>query len=339
MSQLRDARTAAGLSQAELASAAGLSRQTVGAVEAGANRPSVDAALALAAVLDRSVEDLFAAPASVSESVLADAARDGEAVLAARVGERLVHAPARCALAFEGWPAANAVLRAGRPERLAGGDLQGYVVVGCDPALGLAAAMLPHAGPRHLIALSGSTGAAIAAMRAGRAHGALVHNTFDQLPKPPRGVLRLHLARWRVGLASRGRRGRSLEELCQTGARVVQRDDGASSQKAFVDAARARAGAVPDGPRAAGHLEVVQRVANGAPAGVTMEPAALNLGLAFEALEEHVAELWLDGRWTDHPAVDSLANLLRSSAFTQRLGLVGGYQTASCGSRRDEPPA
>jgi DNA-binding XRE family transcriptional regulator len=336
MSQLREARSAVGWTQAELASAAGLSRQTVGAVEAGHNRPSVDAALALAAALGCSVEDLFAAPAGVSKSVLAQTASEGEAVLAARVGSRLVHAPARCALAFEGWPVANAVLRGGRPTPLPGADLQGYVIVGCDPALGLASAMLPQAGPRHVIALSGSTGVAIDAMRAGRAHGALVHNEPDRLPKPPHGVLRLHLARWRVGLASRGRRGCSLEELCDGGARVVQRDDGASSQKAFVAAATARAGVVPDGPRAAGHLEVVRSVADGAAAGVTMEPAALNVGLAFEPLEEHVSELWLDARWREHPAVETFASLLRSSAFTQRLALVGGYQTAGCGSQQDD---
>ena len=326
MSQLRHARLAAGLSQAALASAAGLSRQTVGAVEAGQTRPSVDAAIALAVALGRPVEELFATAPPTSDPVLAQTTGEGEGVLACRVGGRLVHAPASAALSFQGWPAANAVIRAGRLSPLPGADLDGYLVVGCDPALGLAAAMLPQTGPRHLIALAGSTGAAIGAMRAGRAHGALVHNRPDRLPVAPRGTLRLRLARWRVGLASR-RRTRSVEELCERRIRVVQREEGASSQQAFIAAAAAVGLTPAPGPRAAGHLEVARRVADGAPAGVTIEPAALRYGLEFNPLEEHVAELWLDARWRAHPAVDALANVLRSSAFTQRIALIGGYET------------
>ena len=56
---VRTARTAAGITQAELATAAGVARQTVVAVEAGDYAPSVYLALAIAARLDRSVEDLF----------------------------------------------------------------------------------------------------------------------------------------------------------------------------------------------------------------------------------------------------------------------------------------
>ena len=52
-------RTQLGLSQAALATAAGVSRQLVVAVETGVNTPAVDAALRLAAVLDASVEELF----------------------------------------------------------------------------------------------------------------------------------------------------------------------------------------------------------------------------------------------------------------------------------------
>jgi hypothetical protein len=69
-----------------------------------------------------------------------------------------------------------------------------------------------------------------------------------------------------------------------------------------------------------------------------MEPAALSHGLAFDALEEHVCELWLDAQWREHPATHALANMLRSSAFTQRLALVGGYDTNASGSQRSEHP-
>jgi DNA-binding XRE family transcriptional regulator len=329
MSALRDARVAAGLSQAALAAAAGVSRQAVGAIEAGRHRPSVDAALALAAAVGRSVEDLFAV-ADTSEAVLERPAADGSGVLAARVGSRLVHAPAEDALAFEGWPRVNAVLRDGRPWPLPGGDLDGFVVVGCDPALGLAAAMLPSSGPRRLVALSGSTAAALVALRTGRAHGALVHGPAGRLPEPPPGALRLHLGRWRVGVASR--RARSVADLVGSGARVVQREAGASSQQAFAAAVAAEGAALPAGPVASGHLDAARHVAHGATAAVTIEPAALRMRLPFSPLEEHVVEIWVDARWREHPAVDALGALLRSAAFTQRLGLVGGYEVSDCGA-------
>lgn len=57
---VRRARTAAGLTQAELAARAGVTRQTVVAVEAGDYAPSVYLALAIAATLGGTVEGLFA---------------------------------------------------------------------------------------------------------------------------------------------------------------------------------------------------------------------------------------------------------------------------------------
>lgn len=56
---VRTARTALQLTQAELAGAIGVTRQTVVAVEAGDYAPSVYLALAIAAQLGRTVEQLF----------------------------------------------------------------------------------------------------------------------------------------------------------------------------------------------------------------------------------------------------------------------------------------
>ena len=61
--RVRAARVSAGLTQAELAKAVGVSRQTVVALEAGDYAPSVYLALRIAAALATTVEDLFAVPA------------------------------------------------------------------------------------------------------------------------------------------------------------------------------------------------------------------------------------------------------------------------------------
>ena len=59
---LRTRRSALGLTQAELAAAADVSRQLIVAVEAGVNMPAADAAVRIARVLDCTVEELFAVP-------------------------------------------------------------------------------------------------------------------------------------------------------------------------------------------------------------------------------------------------------------------------------------
>ena len=59
---LRDHRTDAGLTQAELAAAAGVSRKTINTIENGVFTPSTILALTLAQELDCSVHDLFALP-------------------------------------------------------------------------------------------------------------------------------------------------------------------------------------------------------------------------------------------------------------------------------------
>lgn len=58
-SRLKEARTAAGLTQADLADLAGVSRKTVNTVENGVFVPSTLLALSLAKALGTTVEDLF----------------------------------------------------------------------------------------------------------------------------------------------------------------------------------------------------------------------------------------------------------------------------------------
>jgi putative transcriptional regulator len=56
---VRDRRTAAGLSQGALGSALGVSRQTINAIETGRYLPSLPLAMSLARYFGITVEDLF----------------------------------------------------------------------------------------------------------------------------------------------------------------------------------------------------------------------------------------------------------------------------------------
>ncbi len=57
--RIRDARKEAKMSQAELAKAAGVSRQTINSIENGQFSPTAKLALILCTILDRKFEELF----------------------------------------------------------------------------------------------------------------------------------------------------------------------------------------------------------------------------------------------------------------------------------------
>lgn len=57
--RIREARTQAGLSQAQLAELVGVSRNTISSIETGQFNPTAKLALVLCIALDKKFEDLF----------------------------------------------------------------------------------------------------------------------------------------------------------------------------------------------------------------------------------------------------------------------------------------
>jgi putative molybdopterin biosynthesis protein len=102
--QLRVVRTRLGLSQQELADAAGIARQTIGGIEAERYSPSAAVALRLARALGCRVEELFWLAEDGTDVEATAAADPGEAtpvrVAMARLGGRWVAHPLRGASAF-----------------------------------------------------------------------------------------------------------------------------------------------------------------------------------------------------------------------------------------------
>ncbi len=332
--RLREARLEAGLSQGALADAAGLSRQAVGAVESGRHRPSVDAALALAAALGCGVEALFGprtGGTTASESLSGLPVPTGSPVLTAQVGERRIHAQATLAAWQERWPAADGRWNGKGVETWdpAAPAPEGFVVVGCDPAVALVAAELPARGPRRLVAVNASTRDALDALDGGRAHAAVIHGPAGTLPAPAPGTLRLHLTRWRVGVATAA--ARPPRSVTAISGDLVQRDAGATTQQALLRAYATAGAPAPRGPVAGGHLAVTMRVLHGARAGVTMEPAAVHSGLGFLPLEVHEVQMWIRSDHRDHSGAAAAIEVLGSRAFRQRLGAVGAYDLTDCG--------
>jgi transcriptional regulator with XRE-family HTH domain len=328
--QVRRRRRAAGLSQAQVAERAGVSRQAMSALESGRHLPRVDAALAIAAALGTTVEDLLALEAPPALHVLdGPPLPEGQAVLAAQVQPHTVCVPVPSPHGGESWRAPDAVVRDGRIELLDGADLGRLVVAGCDPALGIVADLVPQRGAGRLLPVPASSAAARLALRVGRAHAAVVHDVHLPGLEREEGVHRLELARWRTGLAvapdAPGAAKTLADALLGAGV-VIQRDPGAAAQAAY-ERALARVGVrTPPGPIAAGHLDAARRAQERGLAAVTIEPVAAALRMRFEPLETHSVEIWIDRGAVDHPGAHALGEVLGSARFRARLALFPGYE-------------
>ncbi|HLY50661.1 MAG TPA: helix-turn-helix domain-containing protein [Solirubrobacteraceae bacterium] len=333
---LRAARRQAGLTQAELATRAGVSRQLIAAVESGHNTPAVDAALRLARALGTTVESLFSSSTAEVVPALGRQLREGTPLRVGRVGDQLVAAELPDhGVAGAAWARPDGVIESGDLRLFPGASPAAFVLAGCDPALGVAEAMLHGLGSRSLLALPAATGVALGGLKAGRIHAAVVHGRDGELPVAPLPVVRVHFARWQVGIGHPpGLRVGDLEALLGRGVPIVQREAAASSQQAF---RRAAAGLglsePPASPLAEGHIDAARMAAMLGCAAVTTESAARAFDLGFVALEGHTVEIWVAERWVEHPALDALGDVLSSAAFTDRIGRFGGYELAGCGSR------
>ncbi|AYV26233.1 PBP superfamily domain protein [Streptomyces sp. ADI95-16] len=266
-------------------------------------------------------------------SVLADEGRPavGTPLAVARVGDTQVWAPLGEADGH-GFALADAVWSERGPQLLDGASVDGFVVAGCEPALGMAAAAAPGRGAGRLVVVHASSGRSLTALAAGRAHAAVVHGPADSLPPVPESVARWELARWPVGLAFGG----SAPGLADVGAGrvpVAHRDAGAGSEQAF-RRALAEAGALDRvaGPVVSGHLASARMTLAGqVAAGVTTAAAAASVGLDFSPWEEHVVQLWVDRRYVEHPGMSTLLQVWCSPRVSAQLRRLGGYTLSGAG--------
>jgi putative molybdopterin biosynthesis protein len=362
---LRRARESRGLTQLELARRAGISRQALGALEAGVYQPGVTVAIALARELGDSVEGLFGgeAPGECNRINAAwagdDSAVPGTAapsVALARVGGKVVAVPypaARLTLA----PPAGIVERRGRGHariatyRSAIEIDSTLLIAGCDPAAAVMADWFTrHRSPVSIVALPCSSSRALAALIEGRAHAAGVHlkdpgsDGYNLAPARAalgaRPAIVVSFARWELGLAtasgtSHGIRG--IADLARPGIRLVNREVGAGA-RAFLDEALAELGIDAKtvegyGFEVAGHLEVAAAIASGlADAGVTIRLAADAYGLPFIPIREECYDLVILTRDLETAPVKAMLDTLNSRRFALEVSQLCAYDTKQMGN-------
>lgn len=320
-----------GLTQAELAGRAGVSRQLISAVESGRNLPRVDSALALAEALGVEVTDLFLDAAPPVDALSGMPPSEGATLRIGSVSGRTVTAESR--IGIDGYDIADGVYANGELEHF-GSTPPGAVVVGCEPGLELLERILREAG-RGGFAVMASSRKAVEVLEAGRAHAAVVHHDVDgpTVPALRPGTVQIGLAKWRVGLAAPpGSRPGWADEALSGTVPVVQRESGAGVQATFQASLRSDS-PLPAGPIASTHLEAARRAIWSGMAAVTIEPAAIALGAEFHALGTHEAVIWLGAATSSDPVVDVALDIVNDARFQRRLSAVGGYDLSSIGTR------
>jgi molybdate-binding protein/DNA-binding XRE family transcriptional regulator len=365
ISRVRAVRLARGLSQAELARRAGITRQALSAIEAGHYLPNTAVALRLARALGCRVEDLFGltelpAPGPVELAGPADPTATRLVVVNVR-GRWVGHPLGEAKALQEGFVPADGLLRdPGRPELTAAPERleRTALVLGCDPALSILAAHVERRNPEvGLRWLGAPSGAALAALAQGHAHVAGSH-----LPDPDGreynlwearrilgfvGGLVVAFAAWELGFAVRpgNPKGiRDVTDLARPDVRLVNREPGSGS-RVLLDGLLARAGVEPAGVAGYGfvvtsHLAVARVVAGGgADAGVTLRAAARALGLEFVPLAAARFDLLVPADLIDHPAVRVLLDVLQTRAFRAELGALPGYDVSRTGAVLARVPA
>ncbi|HLH18880.1 MAG TPA: substrate-binding domain-containing protein [Bryobacteraceae bacterium] len=356
-----------GISAIHLAAAAGVSRQTIYAMEAGTFIPNTAVALRLARALDTTVEELFALaeeeparPLRCSQATLlpgSGAARAGQAVQLCRVDKRLLACPPSPVPWY--LPGADAVV-AERPGR--GGkarveifeseaDFAGRILVaGCDPGISVLARHAQPAGVELVLAHRNSS-QALELLKEGSVHIAGTHlkdetSGESNLPQIGRlfaknSVAAIAFAVWEEGIlaaAGNPKNIRGIEDLARADVAIVNREKGAGS-RALLDRHLKRLRIPADRVRgydrlAPGHLPAAWQVQSGAvDCCLATRAAARAFGLHFIPLASERYDLVIRKEHLELPRVQNLLDTLARSGFRRELEGFGGYDTRVAGRR------
>lgn len=368
---LRRLRQRSELTQQALAGLAGISRQTLNALEMGHALPSTLVALQLSRALGCRVEEIFWLSAEGSEltvempsppTVRGKArAKPGARLALASVGGRWIGHRLEQEDPLALTAGADALLtraegkKGGARVRLLANEeslRNNLFLCGCDPALGILAARVAQRSsslgfrPRWLPA---SSGAALQTLARGHAHLAGAH-LFDEESREfnvpfvrrafaGRPMLVVTFAQIEEGFAlpkGNPRGIRKPEDLARPGVRLINRESGAGARR-LLDRLLAKAKIPSSAVKgyqalARGHLEAAQQIALGAAdVGVVARSAALAYGLDFVQLAEERFDLVIPKESSADPRVARVLEALESKEFRRELGAVGGYDASKAG--------
>jgi molybdate-binding protein/DNA-binding XRE family transcriptional regulator len=365
---LSEVRQARGYGAADLAAKAGITRQTIYAIEAGAYVPNTAVALRLARVLEVSVEELFRLDDESAVEVTQDVdllpggqkAEPGLPVQLCRVDKRTIGVyPSPVAWHL---PPADAVVldvggKAAEPRRARVQLFQGetelghrLLMAGCDPAMAVLARHMRKAAVELVLAHRNSS-QSLELLREGSIHVAGSHlrdeatgeSNLPQVRKLfPRGAAAvITFAVWEEGIVVAKGNPKSIREIADFARKdvtMVNREQGSGSRMQL-DASLKRLGIAPSkvagyGEVAYGHLPAAWQVRTGQVDGcVATRAAARVFGLDFVPLVSERYDLVIRKPHLSLPAVQLMLDTLNRSAFRREMECLGGYDISAAGKQ------
>jgi molybdate-binding protein/DNA-binding XRE family transcriptional regulator len=332
-------------SQAELARRAGISRSAVSAIEGERLSPSVNAALALAAVFECSVEELFGraglSPAPTSEWAWLPRAKPCRYWEAEVEGRRRLY------------PAEAAAMNSSRHDgvsldglRCGGGCSlaeKTLVMASCDPAAGLLAAAYARESGFRLLVFPRGGRAALELLRQGLVHLAGVHYSTEECPqrnaetvraKMPSACRLLRVAKWESGIALANEdHSQSVESVARRPLCWAAREPGSAARECLDELLGQRPF---HGREVGGHASVAEAVHSGwAGAGVCVRFSAADAGLNFLPVRREALDLCHSAATQSDPRLQALVRLLRGPGYRQFVSELPGYDARETGEIHD----
>src|ERR1700733_12814386 len=349
-----------GIPAARLAKAAGVTRQTIYAMETGSYIPNTAVALRLARALETTVEDLFSLPQETAAAEVrteqalllagTPVTQPGQPVELCKVDKRLIaSAPSPMPWYF---PASDAVIaskpQAGKTSVQVFDGAEDFrnriLIAGCDPGISVLARHVQAAGVELVLAHRNSS-QALALLKQGNVHVAGTHlrdeaSGESNLPEIGRmfsknAVAVISFAVWEEGIVTaagnpKGIRG--IEDLARRDITMVNREKGAGS-RALVDAHLRRLKIETRNVKgyervAPGHLPAAWQVHSGAAdCCIATRAAARAFGLGFIPLVSERYDLAIRRQHLDMPSIQVLLDTLNRSNYRRELESLGGYDT------------
>jgi putative molybdopterin biosynthesis protein len=369
--RLKSLRTLKGLSQGELASRAGITRQAVSSIESNLYLPTTSVALHLASVLSCRVEDLFSLQAveEIVEGTFIGQLPQGDIKTAPTrvkvtmvdsktivrpvtgLGELLSYTiPADGYITDVQGQLSRARVRV-KLSRDRQAIEQEISVAGCDPAIFLAGEhMRRHKDQTTVVGWTMGSMAALHALQRGEVHVAGLHLVDPITGESNLPFIRRTLkgsnyevvtfATWEEGLIVRAGNPKSIRaiaDLADPSVTLVNREEGAGA-RLLLDQRLRGAGIKQDhvqGYRTivASHVDVARAIAGRqADVGIGIRSAAQFFGLDFVPLQAARYDLVVPKPYLkSHPTLSRLFETLTSLPFRNEIESLGGYDTSDTG--------
>ena len=363
-SRLAHVRKSRGVAASDLARRAGVSRQTIYAIEAGTFVPNTEVALNLARQLEVTVDELFSlaegfeksSESMAAEVLSAETPSEGQPVRICQIGSRWISVPVSASPYY--MPEADGIIKTtGKTKGRA--DLVVFakdevskrlVLAGCDPATGLLARMVEKISGVEIVSAAASSQLALRWLAAGKVHIAGSHLEDAKSGEFNLPFIRKHFpgedftvvtfARWEEGLVlSPGNpKGiKKIEDMARRNVKFVNREPGSGS-RGLLDKLMEKAGLKAENLQgydriAYGHLAAAYCVlSREADVCLATRSAAQTFGLDFIPLHSERYDLVMRRKTTDLPAVKSFIDVLQRAALRRKLEVLAGYDTSHTGT-------